>query len=221
MGLFGKFKSRLGMLRTRASSIGARLVSRLPPRTRAVLGRVGRSRVARAGLRVGKLAFRFGRIGTPIGAALTALTVGSLALGVRRRRREKKRLAAVSTVVPAVSVARRLPGVAKLGLIAAGIGAAAFVGEQIAERLGVRGGAGFIGRRPREVVARRRRRAKVRRKRPVRRIPPHRHKIVAVGTRRRKRRGRKHVHRVPRHRGHKRVSFTTKTGQKVSFLTRR
>lgn len=38
----------------------------------------------------------------------------------------------------------------------------------------------------------------------------------------RRRRKVKHIsHRSPRHKGHKRVSFTTKTGQKVSFLSKR
>jgi len=60
-----------------------------------------------------------------------------------------------------------------------------------------------------------RKKAAARRKR----IPRHRHKVISVPVRRRKTGPRKkRTHRSPRHRGHKRVSFTTKTGQKVSFL---
>lgn len=57
------------------------------------------------------------------------------------------------------------------------------------------------------------------RRRPRRRarIPTHRHRVVSVPTRRRAR-GRRRTHRSPRHRGHKRVSFTTADGRKVSFL---
>jgi len=74
--------------------------------------------------------------------------------------------------------------------------------------------------RPR-VSARRRRAAGRRRITPsrkrARRIPSHRHRVVSVSGRPRRRRKRA-THRSPRHRGHKRVSFTTATGQKVSFL---
>ncbi len=54
------------------------------------------------------------------------------------------------------------------------------------------------------------------RKTTRRRIPAHGHRVVSTGTRstRRKRR----THSSPRHRGHKRVSFTTADGRKVSFL---
>ena len=56
-----------------------------------------------------------------------------------------------------------------------------------------------------------------RKKRKVkRRIPAHRHKVISVPVRRRKK---ARTHRSPRHTGHKRVSFTTKDGQKVSFLS--
>jgi len=51
----------------------------------------------------------------------------------------------------------------------------------------------------------------------VRRIPTHRHRVISVPTRRRAPR-RRATHRRPRHRGHKRVSFTTAEGKKVSFL---
>lgn len=216
MGLFSKLRSRLGMLRTRATSLSARLVSRLPPRTRRVLGRVGRSRTFRVGARVGRVAFRVGRLGSPVGLALTALSVGGLVAGIRRRRKARKGIVSPGTAVSGAVVSKRL-GLAKFGLIAAGLGAAAFVGEQIAEKLGVRGGAGFVGRRPRKPVTGRRRR----RRKKVIKIPRRKFRIetrrVAVRRERplRRRRGQR------KRRGGKRVSFTTKTGQKVSFTTKR
>jgi len=53
-----------------------------------------------------------------------------------------------------------------------------------------------------------------------RRIPTHGHRVVSTGTTRvRTRRGaRRRTHSSPRHKGHKRVSFTTASGKRVSFL---
>lgn len=211
MGLFSKIKSRLGRLGLRASKIGARFVSRFPPRTRGVLGKI-----TKIGIRTGRFAFKFGRLGTPIGAALTALSVGGLIASVRRRRKEKKRLVGAPTVGRAAGVARGISRTAKLGLIGAAIGAAAFVGEQIAEKLGVRGGAGFVGRRPKVPGAPRR--ARRRRKRKPTRIRRHRHKIVRLKARTVVRSVRA---KRSRSRKGKRVSFTTKTGQRVSFVAKR
>lgn len=217
MGLLTKFRSTLGMIRTRASSIGARFVSRFPPRTRGILGKVAKvgGRVARVG-RVGA------RFIPGVGAALTVLSVGGLIAGVRKRRKAKRQVLSAGTAISGVSAAKglgRLAGIKRVGLIAAGIGAAAFVAEQIAEKLGVRGGVGFVGRRPKAPVtpAARRRRRK-RRKKKARRIPRHRHKIVRQKARtvvrsvrsksRKKKRG-------------KRVSFVTAQGQRVSFTAKR
>lgn len=66
--------------------------------------------------------------------------------------------------------------------------------------------------RDRAAIARRQRRG--RRKR----IPTHRHKVISVPVRRRRKTGKRRTHRSPRHRGHKRVSFKTADGRKVSFL---
>lgn len=216
MGLLSKFRSRLGMIRTRASSIGARFVSRFPPRTRGILGKVGK--VVGRGAKFARIG---GRFIPGVGAALTVLSVGGLIAGVRKRRKAKRGVVSAGTAISGVSAAKglgRLAGLKRIGLIAAGIGAAGFVAEQIAEKLGVRGGAGFVGRRPKAPVtpgvARRRRK---RRKKKARKIPRHRHKIVRQRARtvvrsvrsksRKKKRG-------------KRVSFTTAAGEKVSFTAR-
>jgi len=63
-----------------------------------------------------------------------------------------------------------------------------------------------------------RRAAPTRRRTTRRRIPAHGHRVVSTGTRARRRTGKRRTHSSPRHRGHKRVSFTTSDGRKVSFL---
>lgn len=205
MGLFTKIRSRLGMLRTRATSIGSRFVSRFPPRTRGVLGKV--AKVGRIG----------GRFVPGIGTALTAITIGGGLISLRKRQKERRRQLTPGTAISGVSVAGkvgRLAGIKRVGLIAAGIGAAAFVAEQIAEKLGVRGGAGFVGRRPSKAP----RRARKRRKKKVRKLVRHRHKIVRLKARTvvrsiRPKKGK-------RSRKGKRVSFTTAEGKKVSFIAK-
>jgi len=204
MGLFTKLRSRLGMLRTRGTSIGARFVSRFPPKTRGVLGKVGK--IVRFGARI-----------TPIGRVVTIGLLGATAISaVRRRGRERKRVSA-GTAISGVSVAGkvgRLAGLKRVGLIAAGIGAAAFVAEQIAEKLGIRGGAGFVGRKPPKAPTRR----KKRRKKKVKGIRRHRHKIVRLKARTVVRSIR--PKKSKRSRKGKRVSFTTAQGKKVSFIAR-
>jgi len=118
-------------------------------------------------------------------------------------------------VLPQVAKAfpARISGkIQKVGKIFAAVGAAAFVAEQAAEALGVRGGAGFIGRRK---TTKRKKKATKRRKRATRRT-----------TRKRKRR-RTRVHRHKRAFGgrkvkhkrlkHKFVTFTTASGERVKF----
>lgn len=77
--------------------------------------------------------------------------------------------------------------------------------------------------RPRRVTTKRRPTRRPAKRKPVRRrkkrIPTHRHRVVSIPVRRRKRKtAKRRTHRSPRHRGHKRVSFTTADGRKVSFL---
>jgi len=76
---------------------------------------------------------------------------------------------------------------------------------------------------------RRKRKTTVRRRKSVRSTKRRRTKKTAAQirrtrlrnlakARRARRTGKRKSHRSPRHRGHKRVAFTTKTGQRVSFL---
>ena len=82
----------------------------------------------------------------------------------------------------------------------------------------VLGGLGLL-----QIIRKVRKRKKTRiRKRTVRKAITRRRRTrrkTSVVVRRKRRVGR-HVHASPRHRGHKRVSFTTKTGQKVNFLVK-
>ena len=215
MGLFSKLRSRLGRLGTRVSSLAARQVSRLPPRARNVIGRgakltsrVARSPVGKAGRFVGK------RLLGPVGLAITGVSVVR-SISRRRRTRKEQKIQTAAAIATAPQKAGLLSKIGKIGLLTAGLGAGAFVAEQIAEKLGVRGGAGFIGKRPVKKRAPTRKRRKKRK--TTRRIPRHGHRIVrqpartVVRTVRRKSKSKR--------RG-KRVSFTTKEGKKVSFTAR-
>jgi len=51
------------------------------------------------------------------------------------------------------------------------------------------------------------------------RIPAHGHRVISVSRRSTRGKRKRRTHASPRHRGHKRVSFTTASGKKVSFLT--
>jgi len=207
MGLFSKLRSTLGRLGTRASSIAGRVTARLPVRAQSFLGRAGKigRRIARP---IGRVA-RF----TPVGRALSIGLIGATVISGIRKRRRGQRPSGTGAVTTAGTVGR-LAGIKRAGLIAAGVGAAAFVAEQIAEKLGVRGGAGFIGRRP---TAKRKPTKRKKRRKKAKRIPRHGHRIVRQKARtvvrsvRSKKSGRKKG---------KRVSFTTKGGKRVSFIAR-
>lgn len=124
----------------------------------------------------------------------TGTKIGSLA-----RKVTGKDKPAPSTITPSIpaskeSLMSKLTGFAKENpLITAGIVATtAYAGEQIAEKLGVRGGAGFIGRRK---------------------------KRKSKKSKKSRRRSSRRSRRSSRRTG-KRVSFTTKDGRKVSFMPR-
>lgn len=68
---------------------------------------------------------------------------------------------------------------------------------------------------------RRRKKASTKRKRITRKVSRRRRVIHHVHTRRRRVKRRHITHSRPRHKGHSRVSFTTKDGRKVSFLSKR
>lgn len=114
------------------------------------------------------------------------------------------------TLKEVASGVRAAPGgqLLKTGLAAAGvvggIGGLLLAGERIAEGLGIRGGAGFVGARP---VAKKRKKK------------GHTHK---VHRRVRKHRTIRHTHRRKKSKSRgKRVSFTTKGGKRVSFTAKR
>jgi len=126
---------------------------------------------------------------------------------IARERQEAKQAMQVIPPAPNVGAAAGGAGIAayakekwaglstpaKVGVAAAGTAALLYGAEQIAEKLGVRGGAGFIGARPKKRKSRKR-------------------KSRRMATRRRVRRARA--------RGGKRVSFTTADGRRVSFTAR-
>ena len=249
MGLLSRIRQTTGTIfgatRSAVSSIGARIASGI----RSPLIRSAPSLVLGSARKVLGFAVR-----SPI---KTAIGVGLGSAIVRRifpRRKEEARalpvIRAGATAGAAAGIAKvsqnifaraggsavkfgaaalRSP-IGKVGVVGAGL----FVAEQIAERLGVRGGAGFVGRRPRGKRRKARRFAHIRVPRNVRfegRLTKMEEKRLRRMARslafsegspsRRRIRGRRGRRGRKRSSGGKRVSFTTKSGQRVSFRARR
>lgn len=145
MSLLNKGKKITGIIRSKtASSIGA-LKRVASPIARKIGGIPVLGKVARAGFGVAKFAGRT-LVGGKVRAAVTLGTVGIAA--VRKLRGRASQANATQTI--AESGARKTSlgkKILKGAGIAAGVATGAFVGEQIAEKLGVRGGAGFFGKR--------------------------------------------------------------------------
>jgi len=165
---------------------------------------------------------RLGRVTTPIGAAITAATFApQIARGIRTTAEVLARGAAfvggrrVVTAAAAGGVAGAL-GSRKSGQPtrpSEGLQSFPITQPRAAPRAAPR--APTVRRAPARRAAAPARRAPARRRR---RIPAHGHRVVSTGRRAPARRKRA-THRSPRHKGHKRVSFTTKDGRKVSFLS--
>lgn len=207
MGLIDKLRRAGGIVKNRlASAVGAL-------RTAARGVTVSGTRLRR-GVRFGA---RAARLTSPVGIGLTAVSFApEIVRGVRAAGRFLQR------AIPrgaAFFATRRIIGATAGGATAAGV-----VGVLQSRKSGQpapvqsfpRAGAlqaeaerGFKAARPR-------RKAPTKRKAPTRR----RARARPTARRRKARDGRKkrRTHRSPRHKGHKRVSFTTKEGKKVSFL---
>lgn len=195
MGLLSKIKNAGGLIRNKAASAIGRL--KQSPKIAGALGKAGKvvGVVARVGVAAGKFAFKRSPIGT-------ALTVG--AVGITAAKYVASKIRRAPAVKQEQGIIRAESGKSSLGskvlkgaaAVAAG-GAVAYGVEQVAEAIGVRGGAGFIGRNPKK------------RKKSTRR-----------SSRRRTRRRYSRTSRRRRSRSHsrgRRVSFTTKDGRHVSF----
>lgn len=194
MGLIDNLRRVGGIVKNRlASAVGA-----IRTQARAISVRVPRSL---------RLTARAARLTSPLGIGITAATFApSIVRFVRRG------------LTPARQAVTR--GIAFVGgqRVVTAAGAGGIVGALSSRKSG-------SPTRPSEVASVPTRRKPVKRrptarrkpvKRRKKRIPAHRHRVVSVPVRRKKRK--KATHRSPRHRGHKRVSFTTADGKKVSFL---
>lgn len=212
MGLLSKAQGVLGLVRNKsATALGGMLGK--SPLARRVIGSAafkGASKIALGGARfAGKALF-----GTKIRAGLTIATLGLTALKKLKGRSAQQQVAAQTG--QAASNGRgllsKIGGVGKFVVGAAGVGGAAFLAEQLAEKAGVRGGAGFFGRRKRKSKKHgktRRARGRGRRRRRGRRI------IRGRGI------GRGEIRHSGKRTRTKLVSFTTKKGQRVRFRVRR
>lgn len=208
MGLIDQLRKVSGQIKNRlASSVGA---------LRGVT--VGATR-ARRGVR---FAARATRLTSPLGIGLTAISFGPEILkGVRTAGRFLQR--AIPRGVAFVGGRRVISGIAGgggAGLVTGVLTARSSGGVQRPSDFGdpslqTRLPNGLPKRRPAPLTKRQkrivRRGVDIRRgTRKKRRAPKRRARV----SRKRKRR----THRSPRHKGHKRVSFTTAEGKKVSFL---
>jgi len=182
MGLLSKVKTITGIVKQKSTGAIATL------RQNSVIAKVGK--VALGTGKVGLSAVKFVAKKSPIG---TALAVGGLAYaGAKKIFGRKATTQVVQTAQKKGIVSRAIEFAKEHPIVAtAGLGAGAYVAEQVAEKLGVRGGAGFIGKRP---------------------------KKKRKGGKRRKARGYRRARRV-RGTG-RRVSFTTRDGRRVSFIPR-
>lgn len=223
MGLIDKLRRVGGIIKNRlASAVGAL-------RTAARGVTVSGTRVRR-GIRFGA---RAARLTSPVGIGLTAIGFGpEIIRGVRTAGR---------FVAPAIGRGIAFFGGRQAATAAAAGGVAGILSSRRSGRV-VRPSAGLqtiapriLTPKQREIKARRPRaaprrrsaagiapsRRRVRRRvsraapRRRRRIAVHRHRVVSIAAPRRRRR---RTHASPRHGGHKRVSFTTAEGKKVSFL---
>jgi len=223
MGLIDKLRRVGGIAKNRLSSaVGALRGTRVTGTAR--LGRIARVTAIGA------------RLTSPAGLAITAATFApQIVRGVRRAARFIGQ-----QVVPRAGafIAARRVGTAIAGGAGAGgiVGAlqsrpkgdvtrpsdGGFVQRAAAARVtGRPGGAPAARRRPSARANARTRaatRRRTRRAAPRRRIPTHRHKVVSVPVKRRRKTVKRRTHRSPRHTGHKKVTFTTASGKRVSFL---
>lgn len=207
MGLIDKLRRVGGIVKNRlASSVGA---------LRAQLGRVS----VRVPARLGRLAIRAPRavgLATPLGAGLTAATFAPELFRAGRAIGRVLRRAVPRGI--AFFAGRRIVTAAAGGGVA---GAAAGVLSRRSGKVVRPSDVAILPTaRPRErpgAPTRPRRRAPTRPRRRKRRIPAHGHRVISVRAPSRRKRKRA-THRSPRHPGHKRVSFTTADGKKVSFL---
>lgn len=163
MGLLSNVKKVTGIVKNRtASSLGA--LKRVgSPLVKRVAGAAVVRSGAKVALGVGKFAGKalFG------GKIRAALTIGTLGVTAIRKLRGKNKSQETAQAVARSSAKK--DGIGKKLLkgagIAAAIGSGAFIAEQLAEKAGVRGGAGFFGRRKRKKAksSRRTRRSRSRR----------------------------------------------------------
>jgi len=207
-----KLGSAIGTLRRTATRIAPRLTKGAIRLGGVAKGGVTRllatSRTARIVLGVGKFALR--RLG-PVGVALTAFGAAKFLIS-RKKKKQTLVASAVGAAGSVVAVKKRLDR-GKIAMAAGGLAAAAFVGEQLAESAGVRGGAGFIGRRKTpKAPSRQAATGKRARRKAVRK--------ATRTTRRRKRTTcpprRRRSGRAPG----RTVSFTTADGRRVRFKTK-
>lgn len=180
MGLISKIKSSVGQLQ-KVKGLGA-IAGRLKDRvtTKSVNKVIGFSPSA---------------ISTRVKAAGIGISSSPLTAASYLQSKAAKQKKAFSMglnpaqVKGGASLASKLKTGGKIAAVGALAAAAIYGGEQIAEKLGVRGGAGFIGKRPKSSSRKRRKK-----------------KRASSSTRRSRRRS-----------YGRRVSFTTKDGRRVSF----
>jgi len=168
-----------------------------------------------------RFAARAGRLTTPVGAGLTAVAFApEIARGVRVAGRFVGRAVSRGTAF----FAGRTAVQAAVGSGAAGVVAGGLASRKSGrvERPSERGALGIVKRKTTPASRAKARRTVKKKKKEVKRGRKRKAPTDRVRRKRKVvRRRKKRTHRSPRHKGHTRVSFTTKSGQKVKFLARK
>lgn len=151
MGLLNRVKKTTGLLGKKASSALGSLKGSKAGRIVTALGKKPIiSTVARAGVAVGKFAFKKSPVGTALVVGATGLSLGKKLVGKLKGKKKEEQVR--SQVEGKTSGLLGKATKVGLGLLAGGT--AIYGAEQVAEKLGVRGGAGFFGRRKKKTSKR-------------------------------------------------------------------
>jgi len=202
MGLFSSIKKITGLVKDKgASALGN--VKSFAQKAGGTIGKIPiLGSAAKLAGKIIKPVAKVGLFAAKRFPAVTAITaVGVVAKLIRGKKKEPLLAQQVAATIGKPSITQRAKSVlGSAAKIAGGVavaGAGLYAAEQVAEAIGVRGGAGFVGRR---------------------KIKKGRKRKKAYGRRRRKRRTYGRRRKGTRGRV---VSFTTKDGRRVKFHTKR
>lgn len=140
MALLSKVKKTLGVVKNKASSALAGIT------------KGAKSGMANKVISTGSKALKLAKVAPVVGGVVTAVKIASKVPGTAPNlySRAIKKITGKSVISPTVPVtSKKIPRAVKVAGAVVGAGLALVGAEKIAEKIGIRGGAGFIGARPR------------------------------------------------------------------------